>query len=251
MVLTGWIIGRAVLEFPFHLGSAMLLPLIGFSFNVLHCLSRSGWKMTLLLLGLTLGISLVVECLGVATGLIFGPYHYSNRLGPLFLGLVPYTIPLTWFMMLYPSLILADTLTSKENKWLQTVLIGACALVAWDLVLDPLMTYRSHWIWEADGAYYGVPLQNFLGWWLTAFAILGTFCLFRLRKGSKQERDANFDWLAIAFYAITGAGHVADAWIAGLAGAALIGLIAMGFWVAVSGYWTLRDRQKNLVKLSG
>ena len=44
-------------------------------------------------------------------------------------------------------------------------------MTAWDLSLDPLMVASGHWVWDVKGVYFGVPLQNFWGWWLTAFIV--------------------------------------------------------------------------------
>ena len=54
-----------------------VLTLLAFSFALLHGSQRMGWGRTLLLLGLTFGVSLLFESVGVATGLVYGPYHYT------------------------------------------------------------------------------------------------------------------------------------------------------------------------------
>ncbi len=76
-----------------------LSTLTGFTFALLHAGQREGWSRALRLLGLVFAVSLLFESVGVATGLVYGPYHYTGKLGPLFLGLVPYLIPVAWFMM--------------------------------------------------------------------------------------------------------------------------------------------------------
>ena len=53
--------------------------------------------------------------------------------------------------------------------------VGALVMTAWDLAMDPMMSAGEHWIWEVEGAYFGIPLQNYWGWWLTVFV---TFMLF-------------------------------------------------------------------------
>src|SRR4030043_2239361 len=80
-----------------------LLPLLAFPFAVQHGSQNLGWKRTLLLLVLTFTISLFFECVGVATGKVYGPYHYTDKLGPKFLGLGPLLIPVAWFLMTSPS----------------------------------------------------------------------------------------------------------------------------------------------------
>src|SRR5512145_734917 len=79
----------------------ILTPLgsmLSFSFAIAHGSQRLGWKTTLLLLGTTFAISLAFESVGVATGIVYGKYHYTDALGTKFLGLVPWIIPVAWFM---------------------------------------------------------------------------------------------------------------------------------------------------------
>ena len=99
------------LGLPYHPFFTPLLTLVAFTFALLHGSQNLGWKHTLLLLGLTFAISLLFECVGVATGLIFGAYHYTDKLGYKFLDLVPLLIPLAWFMMTYPSLVISRMIT--------------------------------------------------------------------------------------------------------------------------------------------
>jgi uncharacterized membrane protein len=49
--------------------------------------------------------------------------------------------------------------------------------VAYDLVADPNHLHRGGWAYAGGGAYYGVPLQNFVAWYvlgLVSFLWLGT-----------------------------------------------------------------------------
>ncbi len=44
--------------------------------------------------------------------------------------------------------------------------------------MDPLIVSAGHWVWDgllSTRPYFGVPLQNYWGWWLTTFV---TFALF-------------------------------------------------------------------------
>lgn len=208
-----------------------LTTLVAFSFALLHGSQRLGWGRTLLLLGLTFGVSLFFESLGVATGLIYGPYHYTDKLGPKFLDLVPYLIPVAWFMMSYPSYLIAQRL-ARRSGWVTTAILGALVMTAWDLAMDPLMVGGGHWVWDMPGAYFGVPLQNFLGWFVTIFV---TFALFGLlggfRKGQELIGDLRFDRLAVLAYAFIGLSSVLSDLRIGLEGAGLAGLFAMLPWI--------------------
>ncbi|MFD0891453.1 carotenoid biosynthesis protein, partial [Streptosporangium algeriense] len=52
------------------------------------------------------------------------------------------------------------------------IALGACALTAWDLFLDPQMTRLGLWTWHVPGPYRGVPLSNFVGWLLVSLLVM-------------------------------------------------------------------------------
>jgi uncharacterized membrane protein len=215
-----------------------LSTLIAFLFAVDHSSQRLGWRRALLLLGLTFGVSLFIESVGVATGLIYGPYHYTDKLGYKFLGLVPIIIPLAWFMMSYPSFVIASRILPKmRNIWAWRLCVaaaGAVIMTAWDLAMDPMMVAGEHWVWEEPGAYFGIPLQNYWGWWLTIFV---TFILFiilgRLTPEKLATSDQRFERQAVLLYAIVGLSTVIVCLQIGLGGPALAGLFAMLPWALV------------------
>ena len=64
-------------------------------------------------------------------------------------------------------------------------LLGALVMAAWDLVIDPVLSGPTvgAWVWERGGPWYGVPVQNYLGWIVTAFTINLLFRSFERRSG--------------------------------------------------------------------
>jgi uncharacterized membrane protein len=76
-------------------------------FAVLHAGSNFGWRLGFLMFFATTLITWLFEQVGVATGFVYGAYHYSEMLGPK-LGAVPFLIPLAWFMMIYPSYLITS-----------------------------------------------------------------------------------------------------------------------------------------------
>ena len=52
------------------------------------------------------------------------------------------------------------------------VALGAAALTAWDLFLDPQMTTEGYWRWARRGRYRGIPMSNFAGWLVTGAAVM-------------------------------------------------------------------------------
>ena len=114
--------------------------------------------------------------------------------------------------------------------------VGAMVMTAWDLVMDPMMVAGGHWVWEEPGAYFGIPLQNYVGWFLTTFI---TFWLFltitRIRPRQDPSNDS-FNQLPILSYAILGLSTILTDFLFGLGGPALVGIFAMLPWVLL-GWW--------------
>jgi len=226
-------VARTALGLPPMAFTTPVTTLAGFIFALLHAGQREGWSRALRLLALVFIVSLLFESVGVATGLIYGPYHYTHKLGPLFLGLVPYLIPVAWFMMMYPSFVIGDRLIpagwKRGPRVLAVAALGGMAMTAWDLVMEPIMVSTGHWIWDTNGPYFGIPLQNFWGWWLTVFVTLG---LYMLVSGKvRRPADPGFDRLALASYLVTALGIAAIAMLIEIGNLGLIGLFAMLPWV--------------------
>jgi putative membrane protein len=116
--------------------------------------------------------------------------------------------------------------------------VGGLAMTAWDLVMDPIMVAGGHWIWDdllskSNGAYHGIPLKNFWGWWLTVFT---TFALYLLISGKAPKNPAaKFDRLAVLSYLVTALGIVIVSLVSKAGELALIGFFAMMPWV-ISGW---------------
>lgn len=123
-------------------------------------------------------LSLGSELLGTSTGFPFGHYRYLSGLGYKIAGLVPFTIPLSWFYMGLVCYLLARTALQKVAiaNWIRqiaAIALGAILLTAWDLVLDPAMSQTTFpfWQFQENGAFFGMPYRNLTGW-------LGTGALF-------------------------------------------------------------------------
>ncbi len=248
VLLTSYTLVSLFVGLPYHNFFTPLLTLLAFVFAILHSYQNLGWKQALLLLVLTFGVSLLFECVGVATGWVYGPYHYTDKLGAKFLGLVPLLIPVAWFMMTYPSYVIATLLTPIiKSTWLWRLVVaavGAIIMTAWDLAMDPMMVAGGHWIWEQAGAYFGIPLQNFWGWWLTIFI---TFMLFLVIAGIQpalRSSNTRFSRMPIWSYAITGLSSILADFEFGLAGPALAGVFAMLPWVLFG--WIVHQSDKRL-----
>jgi uncharacterized membrane protein len=224
------------LKLPYPWIITPLSTLLAFGFAFLHAGQRYGWKKAALLLVIVFLTGLTFESIGVATGLVYGPYHYTDKLGPMFLNLVPYLIPIAWFMMIYPSLVIAEGLFQGKGNLSKIQCLAVSALsgvimTAWDMVMDPVMVLGKHWIWEVEGPYFGIPIQNFVGWWLTTTV---SILLFYLITAFLKPKPANTEiparWSVLG-YLVTGGSTIMSAIIGGLDGPALIGVFVMLPWI--------------------
>ena len=174
-------------------------------FAVLHCTATEGFSSTSQLFVLSAVVAYAMEEIGVRTGLIYGPYHYSDMLGTK-LGHVPIIIPLAWFMMIYPSWRVAQALlrgvdSRSMGGIVAQAVVAALAMTGWDMVMDPGMAEGGNWVWERGGPYFGVPLRNYLGWLVTTFLIYGALGWLWRRVGLTTPARGIFAALPVIAYA--------------------------------------------------
>lgn len=124
-------------------------------------------------------LSLSSELLGTSTGFPFGHYQYLSGLGYKIAGLVPFTIPLSWFYMGITCYLLARTglkltMGSSWVRQLGALALGSILLTAWDLVLDPAMSQAPFPFWQFQevGEFFGMPYRNLVGWMGTGFVFM-------------------------------------------------------------------------------
>ena len=84
----------------------------------------------------TAAATTAVERVGTRTGLPFGRYEYTAALRPKVAG-VPAIVPLAWFAMGLPAREAAHAALGPRSTRGTRILLGAAALTAWDLFLDP------------------------------------------------------------------------------------------------------------------
>lgn len=113
----------------------------------------------------------LVERVGSRTGVPFGRYRYAGVLRPEVAG-VPAVVPLAWFAMAVPAREVAHAALGPRSTRAGRILVGAAALTAWDLFLDPQMVGEGYWTWHRPGRYRTIPASNFAGWFLTGLGVM-------------------------------------------------------------------------------
>lgn len=152
-------------------------------------------------------LSLSSELLGTSTGFPFGHYAYLNGLGYKIAGLVPFTIPLSWFYLGFSAYILArGGLEAKGLPgWvtkLGAIALGAVLLTSWDFVLDPAMSQAPYpfWTFQDVGEFFGMPYRNVTGWLGTGALFMSVATLFW--KSSAQPLQRSQLTVPLAIYLV-------------------------------------------------
>jgi putative membrane protein len=214
-------------------GRANIFAGIATAFCLLDARRRYHWPFAFAFFAFALAFSIAVELIGTMTGHVFGGYHYNaNMPGQLF-GRVPLVVPLVWFIISYLSFVTAATLLPIRASLLVRTAVATVLLVAYDLVADPNHLYRGGWSYP-EGAYYGIPLQNFVAWAALGFISFLLLGLLERREGLSSKRETLVPLAAIAYtglmfhegmFALMVAGHRSAAMIAFAVAAVVAGFL--------------------------
>ncbi len=184
-------------------------------FAVIHGARLYGPRGILIFVALCVAIGNILENVGVLTGFPFGHYYFTDLMGPKLFH-VPILLGLAYVGMSYLSwtlgrVILGGSRSPLAGSRVVTLpLIASFIMVAWDLSQDPIWSTVLHaWIWQRGGSYFGVPVSNFLGWYLTVYLIYQSFALYlRGRATSSGALPPSYWHQAVLFYGISAAGNL-------------------------------------------
>ena len=184
-------------------------------FALFHGARFYGWRGMLVFVAISLVVGNVFENVGVSTGFPYGRYYFTEVMGPK-VSVVPILLGLAYVGMAYLSwtlarLILGRFTESLAGRHMITLpLVAAFIMVAWDLSQDPVWaTVLRAWIFPGGGAYFGVPLSNFFGWYLTVLVLYQSFALYlRERLPEANPLPPGYWQQAVFFYAVSAAGNL-------------------------------------------
>jgi putative membrane protein len=213
------------------------IVVLGSVLSVVHAGISRGRRTAVGLLVLVTATAVAFEAVGLATGVPYGEYTYSDALGPTLLG-VPFLVPLAWLMMAWPSWLLAERLTRRRPA---RIAVATGVFAAWDVVLDPQMVQAGYWTWaHPEPGLPGidtVPLTNLAGWLLAGAVLM--FLLDRLVAATSPRISAAGPLLALGWMTLGGA--LAHAGWLGLPGSAAWGAaLAVPVLVALAVQWRRR-----------
>jgi putative membrane protein len=186
-------------------------------FALLHGLLLLGRRAVAAFFLLFLVVGNVIENLGVATGFPFGHYYFTDHMGPKLFH-VPILLGLAYLGIGYISWTLALLILGNSNgknplagfRVVALPLVASFLMVAWDFSQDPVWsTIARCWIWPHGGPYFGVPLSNFFGWYLTVYIFYQLFAVYLRRSSAVSNPLPTRYWqLAVLFYAVCAVGNL-------------------------------------------
>ena len=192
-----------------------------------------GWRKMLLWLVSGYLIAWASEFSSIHNGFPYGEYHYvyESMPGELMVAGVPFFDSLSYTFLTFAGYAMAAFMLGRERATgIQAVLVGALLTMLLDVIIDPIATMGEMWFlgkihyYAHPGWYFGVPLTNFGGWFLVAFAIVGFNLLAwnsfpRVFRSQVPGPGSRISWLYPLFYTGIAAFN-----------------IAMSFWI---GQWKL------------
>lgn len=200
---------------------------------------RFGAMRTLIWLASGYLIALASEASSIRTGFPYGWYFYKYEhltRDPLVFG-VPFWDSLSYPFLAYAGFSMAETLV-RGARW-KLITAGAALTMLLDMMIDPVAHLGDRWFlgeiygYAHPGAYFGIPVSNFAGWFLVAWCIIGANALVwralpaRIPPPPTRLDHAYFFGIALFNIAIA---FTVGAWWLGLCSTGLTLAIAAALW---------------------
>jgi putative membrane protein len=194
-----------------------------FATTALGAARRWGAGRTTVAASAVVAATALVERVGTRTAVPFGRYRYTGALRPE-VGGVPAIVPLAWFAMAVPAREVAHATLGERSTPAYRTVLGAAALTAWDLFLDPQMVGEGYWRWARQGRYRGIPLTNFAGWLATSAVVMAALeWLLPPGDDADPALAAEYAWMAV-METVGFAAFFRDRVVAAAGGAAMLPL---------------------------
>ena len=133
---------------------------------------------------------LIVEWIGVHTGLLFGDYFYGNNLGYKLFE-VPLVIGINWGILV----VCAGSVAHRFGLGsIPTIILGAALMTGLDVLIEPVAIKSDFWYWKNDL----VPLYNFICWFIVAIPLQWLNSIWN-KPQSNKVYDALFIILVLFF----------------------------------------------------
>ena len=158
-----------------------------------------GWKKGMVSIIILSVYAFSIETLAIISGFPYSPFHYTEMIGMKIFGYTPFTVPFAYVPLFLGCIYLCSLYWKDRIK----IIISCAFLVLMaDMVLDPAAVSLNFWVYEYSSIFYGVPLQNFLGWILTGAiaAMIGLMLLKNELRDYKPPAIVSSLFLIMSFW---------------------------------------------------
>lgn len=183
-------------------------------FAIVHGATLYRLKGMLVFVSSCLGVGALFESLSLRTGFPFGHYYFTAVMGPKLFQL-PVLLVLAYLGIGYCAWVMSLLVCRYGSSRLTAArlfLVPALAsfmMLAWDLSMEAdWSTVDRAWVWRDGGAFYGVPLSNFFGWYLTAYVFYVAFALYCRNRPVHWPSSRSYRRAPIFLYGICAVGNL-------------------------------------------
>jgi putative membrane protein len=119
-----------------------------------------------------------INFFGVSYRYLPDPQYFSSKIR--LLGVYPIEVVFAWVIFKYLSFCLALLIVEAFGlPRVIDILLPPLILVSVDLILDPVsVNINKLWEWKKGGRYFGIPLQNFVGWYMVGLVTSALYFSF-------------------------------------------------------------------------
>lgn len=190
-------------------GMVVLRPYVFVFFGVylFVAVTRMGWRRTAVFSCIAYVVAFAAEFSSTRNGIPFGLYHYIDvtRDRELWISNVPFWDSLSFTFLCYLGwrlgvLLFAplhvergdiQVIATRETATSWRACLSGALLMTWlDVVIDPLTVHGDRWFlgrmyyYPEGGLYFGVPLSNFVGWFVVGTVTIRAFQLWERHRGA-------------------------------------------------------------------
>lgn len=235
-------------------GTVVMRPYV-FAFLAVYlvaAVTHLGWKKTFWFTVAGYLIAFLSEYSSINTGFPYGWYYYidTTKTQELWIAGVPFFDSLSYVFLTYCSYTAAlltvspvktsgCNLVTMETRAIRrsfaVLLLGSLYQVFLDIVIDPVALQGKRWFlgqiygYREAGLHFGVPLSNYIGWWIVSLVLVFTLQRIDARPSRKPGKPAG---------------------VANLPLRSLLGPI-LYLSVLVFNYWVTISIGENLMALTG
>ena len=208
------------------LGTVAMRPYVFafFAAYLVAAVAHLGWRKTVAFTAVGYLIAFASEVSSINTGFPYGWYYYldGTRDRELWIAGVPFFDSLSYVFLAYCSYTAALLVVSPVRVWrwgfvtLETrairrsfavLLLGSLFQVFLDIVIDPVALQGKRWFlgqiygYNEPGCHFGVPLSNYVGWWVVSVLMVLALQIIDARMGRGGRRKpagvANFPFRSL------------------------------------------------------